>query len=389
MKENALNRRKFFTLLGAGSAALAVKPSAIMASAPAAVKVDKPSTNIADAAKTPRIEWSLPGKFPGKVIQMTNSQSVIDNVPVESEAYKMIEKAMLELTGEDKIIKAWRQFVSPGEKIGLKVNPIGGKLLSTSHAVTQSVIRQLLEAGIEKENIILWDRRMMDLIEAGFTADRYPGIKILATELQDEKGSFYDASGKLYGENNIDKDWFYWADVEGAYDSETLPYMINGGKHSYFTRIITQEVDKVINMPILKNAGASITNAMKNLGYGVITNTGRLHAQLWNETCAEVCAFAPVRDKVVLNICDGLRGCFNGGPGANPQFICNFNTILVATDPVASDRIAYDIVAEKRIKEGIQKSATPEVLKFLEQSTDLGLGVSDKSKIELRIYDLG
>ncbi len=389
MKKNALNRRKFFTLLGAGSAALAVKPASIIASAPPAAKMDKPSTNIADAAKTPRTEWSLPGKFPGKVIQLTNSQSVIDNVPVESEAYKMIEKALLELTGEDKIKAAWRHFVSPGEKIGIKVNPIGGKLLSTSHAVTQSVIRQLLEAGIEKENIILWDRRMMDLIEAGYTAEMYPGIKIMATELQDEKGSFYDASGKLYGENNIDKDWFYWADVEGTYDSDTLPYMINGGKHSYFTRILTQEVDKVINLPILKNAGASITNAMKNLGYGVITNTGRLHAQLWNETSAEVCAFAPVRDKVVLNICDALRGCFNGGPGANPQFICNYNAILVATDPVALDRIAYDIIVEKRIKEGIQKSATPEVLKFLEQSTDLGLGVSDKSKIELRIYDLG
>lgn len=360
-----------------------------MASAPSHSQMGKPATNIADAAKTPRNDWSMPGLFPGKVIQVTNSNAVLNNEPVEEEAYKMIEKAMLELTDEVQIKSAWHQFVKPGEKIGLKVNPIGGKLLSTSHAITQSVIRQLLESGIEKENIIIWDRRMMDLIEAGYTADRYPGIKILATELQDEKGSFYDASGKLYGENNIDKDWYYWADVEGSYDKETLPYMINDGKYSYFTKIITQELDKVINMPILKNAGASITNAMKNLGYGVITNTGRLHAQLWNETSAEVCAFAPVRDKVVLNICDALRGCFNGGPAANPQFICNFNAVLVATDPVALDRIGYDIIAEKRVKEGIQKSPTPEVLKFLEQSAELGLGISDKSKIKLRICDLG
>ena len=224
--------------------------------------------------------------------------------------------------------------------------------------------------------------------EAGITAENYPGINIAGTELQDDKGSFYDTEGKLFSERNIDKNWYYWADVEGVYDGETLPYMINGGKYSYFTKIVTQDLDKIINIPILKNAGGSITNAMKNLAYGVVSNTGRLHARLWNETCAEVCAFAPVRDKVVLNICDALKGCFNGGPGANPQFICNYNSILVASDPVALDRIGYDIIAEKRIAEGIQKSSTPELLTFLTMSSDLGLGISDKAEIDLRTFEL-
>jgi hypothetical protein len=127
---------------------------------------------------------------------------------------------------------------------------------------------------------------------------------------------------------------------------------------------------------------------MKNLAYGSVTNTGRLHAALWNETCAEVCAFAPLRDKVVLNICDGLRGCFNGGPGANPEFICNYNSILIASDPVAMDRIAYDIVAAKRIAEGLQKTATPQVLTFLTMSSNLGLGISAREQINLNTFDL-
>ncbi len=83
---------------------------------------------------------------------------------------------------------------------------------------------------------------------------------------------------------------------------------------------------------------------------------------------------------MVLNICDGLRGCFNGGPGANPQFICNYNSMLVSTDPVAMDRIGYDIIAEKRIAEGLQKAAAPESLTFLKMATELGLGVSDKNR---------
>ena len=380
----SLNRRRFFTLLGAGGASLAARPLLAIETADKQEQA-KPVTNISDAAKTGRKPISMPGKFPGKVVLARDPKSVIDDVPVESAAYKMIGRSMLELTGVARIEDAWRLFVSPGEKIGLKVNPVAGKLLSTSHAVVQSVVRQLTESGIERKDIIIWDRRDMELTDTGFTTENYPGITIGGTECQDSAGSFTDDNGKLYGERNIDREWYYWADVDGEYDAETMPYMINGGKYSYFTKIVTREVDKIINIPILKNAGGSITNAMKNLAFGSVSNTGRLHASLWNETCAEVCAFAPLRDKVVLNISDGLRGCFNGGPGASPQFICNYNTILVSTDPVAMDRIAYDIIAAKRIEEGIQKEPTPGVLTFLSMASALGLGVADKERIDLRI----
>ncbi|MCX6303008.1 MAG: DUF362 domain-containing protein [Bacteroidia bacterium] len=387
MKRKPLSRRKFVSILGAGSALLAAKPLAGITSETIQPK-PKPATNISDAAKTPRKPDSMPGIYPGKVILVSHQNTVVNNEPVETVAYIMLQRAMLELTGQKSLKKAWRTFVSPGERIGLKVNPVAGKELYTSHAVVKSVIKQLTESGIRKEDIIIWDRRDMELKDVGFTAENYPGIKIRGTECKDENGSFYDKDGKLYGERNIDKDWFYRADVESEYDAETMPYMINTGKYSYFSKIITQEVDKIINIPILKNAGSSITNAMKNLAFGSVSNTGRLHAQLWNETCAEVCAFAPLRDKVVLNITDGLKGCFNGGPGANPQFICNYNTLLAGSDPVAMDRIAYDIIAEKRIAEGLLKEPNPDVLTFLKMSADLGLGIWEKEKIELKIFEL-
>lgn len=388
MKGKSLNRRKFFTILGAGGAVLATGRLKVLASDPIR-ELSKPATNISDAGKTPRNIGSMPGKYPGKVVIVRNSASVVNDLPVELAAYQMLKNAMLGLTDQKNLKKAWRMFVAPGEKIGLKVNPVAGKLLSTSHAVVRSVVKQLTESGIDRKDIIIWDRREMELKDTGFTSENYPGIKITGTEQQDEKGSFVDKDGKLYGERNIDRDWYYWADVEGEYDVETMPYMVNGGKFSYYSKIVTREVDKIINIPVLKNAGGSITNAMKNLAFGSVSNTGRLHTQLWNETCAEVCAFAPVRDKLVLNVCDALRGCFNGGPAANPQFICNYNSLLVSSDPVAIDRIGYDIIAEKRIAEGLQKIPAPESLTFLSMATALGLGVSDKSRIELKLIDLG
>jgi uncharacterized protein (DUF362 family) len=400
---NQVNRRNFLRLAGAGAAAAAAAPvaQAIDQATSPAVKdpasatagtqplQDKPATNIADASKTARRPDSMPGLYPGLVAVVRNTRSVKDNAIVEQEVYDMIARSMLELTGEKKLKKAWRKFVSPGERIGLKVNPVAGKSLSTSHEVVRAVIAQLEESGINRSQLTIWDRREFELTDVGFTAENYPGIRIVGTEQMDKDGLYYGKDGKLYGEHMIDRDWYYWADVEGEYDEYTMPYMVNGGKYSYFTKIVTQDLDKIINIPILKNAGMTVTLALKNLAFGSVSNTGRLHAKLWNETCAQVCAFAPLRDKVVLTIADGIRGCFNGGPGANPQFFCDYHTIITGTDPVAVDRIGYDIVLAKRIAEGLQKEGTPQALEFMLQAEKLSLGVADRSGIELKEVVLG
>jgi uncharacterized protein (DUF362 family) len=381
-----VNRRNFLRLAGAGAAAAASAPVAQAIGAtsdPVLSQQEKPATNIADALKVPRNDNSMPGLFPGRVALVKNTRSVKDNSIIEQEVYDMIEQSMLSLTGEKKLKKAWRRFVSPDERIGLKLNPVAGKSLSTSHEVVKAVIAQMEESGIERSQMTIWDRREFELTDAGFTAENYPGIKITGTEQMDKDGLYYGSDGKLYGEHMIDREWYYWADVDGEYDEYTMPYMVNGGKHSYFTRIVTQDLDKIINIPILKNAGATVTLALKNLAFGSVSNTGRLHARLWAETCAEVCAFAPLRDKVVLNIVDGIKGCFNGGPGANPQFFCDYHTILAGTDPVAIDRIGYEIVLAKRIAEGLQKEGAATALNFMILAEKLLLGIADRDKIEL------
>jgi uncharacterized protein (DUF362 family) len=387
-----VNRRNFLRLAGAGAAAAAAAPVAnAMGSATREVPTQqlKPATNINDALKVPRTAGSMPGLFPGRVAVIKNSRSVKENTIIEQEVHDMIARSMLELTGEKKLKKAWRKFVSPGERIGLKVNPVAGKSLSTSHEVVRAVIAQLEATGIKRSQLTIWDRREFELTDAGFTQENYPGIKIVGTEQMDKDGLYYGKDGKLYGEHMIDRDWYYWADVEGEYDEYTMPYMINGGKYSYFTKIVTRDLDKIINIPILKNAGPTVTLALKNLAFGSVSNTGRLHAKLWNETCAQVCAFSPLRDKVVLNIVDGIKGCFNGGPGANPQFFSDYQTIIAGTDPVAVDRIGYDILLAKRIAEGLQKEGTPMALEFMVQAEKLGLGIADRTKIDMREVVLG
>lgn len=380
-----MKRRHFFRTLVASGVGAAAAPVIKASENPLFNPANaKPETNIATAKAIPRTAASMPGKYPGRVVQVDHPHCVVDGKPVESAAYEMLKTSMLNLTGEADLKKAWLQFVGPEDVIGLKVNPIGGTLLSTSHALTQSIVRQLEEAGISRSKIVIWDRRQEGLDDAGFTEENYPGVQFMSTECYDKDKNYIGPDGRFYSEDWIDKEQYLYVDVEGEYDAYTLPFMVNGGKYSYFSKICTEKVTKIINVPILKNAGTAITVCMKNLGFGAITNTGRLHQQFWHETSAYVCAFPPIRDKVVLNIADGMIGCFDGGPAANPQFICQYNTVLVGSDAVAVDRICHDIIIGKRIAEGVQKEDRPNSTLFMDLAQELKLGVADKAKIDLR-----
>ena len=379
--DHGIKRRGFLRAVAATGLAATVSPFAVASES--SFQQPEVKTNGKEALNYPRNGSSLPGRYPGKVVHIHDEKSAENEVFNQDVINTMITSGMLALTGEKSLKKAWRQFVKPGEIIGLKLNPVAGRPLSTSHEVVRVVIKQLKEAGIKESNIVLFDRREFQLHETGFTQDAYPGIRITGTERKDSEGSYYDKDGKLYGESMIDKDWVYRANVEMKYDEYTLPFMINEGEESYFSKIVTKEVDKIINIPILKNAGANVTLCLKNLAFGCISNTSRLHARLWNQTVAEVPAFPPIRDKVVLNIVDGIKGCYNGGPGANPQFFTFYKDILIGTDPVAVDRIGYNIVIKKRIEMGIQKEDTGSGIVTLRMAYEMGLGEFEMDKINL------
>ncbi len=391
---NFLTRRKFFSVSAASLAGIALRPHI-----PGQEKVDehkpKPAptppdipTNIAEALKVPRTKASLPGRYPGQVIRISTGTASSEGKLNPPKIKTAVEKGLLELSGEKDIPSAWLQFVSPADIVGIKVNPIGEKLLSTKPEVVEVIIDGLLKAGVPKKNIVIWDRRLFQLQEAGFTAGRFPGIEILGTEMRGPNGEFYDDKGELWSKDNIDRDApFYFADVEGKYDKETLPYMVNEGKESYFTKILTRRCTKVINVPILKNAGPTVTLCLKNLSYGALSNTSRLH-RLWMKSVAEPCAFSALRDKVVLNIVDGLQACYEGGPGADARYIWDANLMLFGTDPVAVDAIGHEFIVKERMNRGVQQLDDKKRRAYLELAAGFGLGVAEPGKIKVRDFSL-
>ncbi len=64
-------------------------------------------------------------------------------------------------------------------------------------------------------------------------------------------------------------------------------------------------------------------------------------------------AIEPLRSRTVLQIMDGLRGVWHGGPFARTtNYVFYPRRILFGTDPVAIDRLLLDIIEDKRREQG-------------------------------------
>lgn len=384
------NRRDFLktsSILGAG---LVLGTPSLWARDNQNKKNTKPKTNIDTVLKIPKNKMSLPGLFPGKVVEVCDSNSMANDLPVPKIVKVMFEKGLKQLTGKN-LTESYRLFFEKKDVVGIKVNPVGAGLISTRLELVDAVIDWLTSNGLKKENIIIWDRFDYMLADAGFTSERYPGIGIEGLQTMDEaaaegkkedNSAWLNKDGSHVSAANFDKDVYYWADVEGPKDKPHLNQHVFNGKHSYFGKLLTKRLTKIINIPVFKNTGNGISMATKNLGYGAVCNTSRLHRPLFFDVCTEVMAFPAIRDKLALNITDGLRAQYDGGPGPAAKYTWIFNTIFLATDPFALDMTCHNILFEKRKNMNVKVNDHPRYTEYLRYAERLGLGIADPKKIE-------
>jgi hypothetical protein len=346
-------------------------------------------TNIDDALKIPRVAASMPGRYPGIVVKVNTGKTASGGVIDGRMAKRALDQGLMKLTGKRRAEDAWLEFVSPSDRIGIKVNPVS-RTLPTSRELTQAVIDGLQEAGVPRSQIAVWDRRLLDLSSGGFTKDRFPGIELLGTEVVGPNGKYVNDRGEMWSLENIDREALpYFAEIEGNYSPDNLPYMVNGGKYSYFSKLVTRRFTKIITLPVLKGGvlPCGITFCLKNLSYGSLSNTSRLH-QVGVNVIPEPCAFPCLRDKAVLHIGDALLATYRGGVGAPPRYIWDANVLLIGSDGVAVDSIAQEFLGVVRVAKGVENALDPSFRIYLDMAAKLGLGVSDRAKIELREFSM-
>jgi hypothetical protein len=393
---SSLDRREFFRIGGLAAGAVAGAGlisgrSLLSAQETPPAPPAKPQTNIAEALKAPRTATSLPGLFPGKVVEVHDPKSATGGKIDASAVKDMFRKGISGLTGADPA-KSFGLLFTKKDVVGIKVNPVGPGLISTNLEVVDAIIDWLTSGGLPRGNIIIWDRFDYMLKDAGFTPERYPGIGIEGLQTMDEaaaEGKAKDNSrwlkpdGTHVSTANFDKDVYYWADVEAPKDEAYLNQHVFNGKYSYFGNLVTKKLTKIINVPVFKNTGNAVSMATKNIGYGAVCNTNRLHKPLFLDVCVEVPAFPAVRDKMVLNVMDGLKGQYEGGPGPEAKFIYDYGTLFFATDPFALDLVGHTAIVEKRKAMGIQVNEHPKFTEYFRYAEKLGLGVGTLSKIKL------
>ena len=384
-----LNRRDFLKA-GISAGLVLGTPSLWSQDKEKAPKNPRIKTNIDQVLKIPRTKHSLPGPFPGKVAEVHNPVAMKENKIDAKAVREMFDKGLTLLTGKIPQ-ESFGLFFKKEDVVGIKVNPVGPGLISTRLEVVDAIIDWLAANGMNKKNIIIWDRFDYMLTDAGFTVERYPGVGIAGMQTMDEEAAmgktkdnsrWLNKDGNHVSAGNFDKEVYYWADVDGP---KGLPYLnqhVFNGKYSYFGKLLTKKLTKIINVPVFKNTGNGISMATKNLGYGAICNTNRLHRPLFFDVCTEVLAFPVIRDKLVLNITDGIRAQYEGDPIPAAKFAYPYNRLFFASDPFAIDMICHQLLVEKRKEMGIKVNEHPRYTEYLRYAQKLELGIADPAKIK-------
>jgi hypothetical protein len=377
-----LGRREFVKAAGAGTAAAGALVFMPLTFGQSPTPAPTITTNIADFQKVPKTPRSLPGPFPGKVVKVTDPRSLAKDTFDAHVIGEMVIKGITTLTGKNPH-DSFRLLIDPHDVVGLKVNPVGPPLINTRPEVAEAVIRWLVDHGIPKSNIVIWDRFDYMLKDAGFTRERFPGITIEGLQTMDEEGNRWrGADGRHLSVDNFDQDVYYEAkgalwtsDRNQKNEDGYLNQHVFNGERSFFGKLLTKRLTRVINLAAYKNTGPAVSMATKNLGYGSICNTGRLHAGLALRVNTEVLAAPVLRDKLALNITDGLRAQYEGGPDKNAQFVYDNHSLYFATDPFALDMVCHQELVAKRREQGITVNDNPRFTEYLRYAQTLGIGV--------------
>ena len=361
-------------------------------SAPAQLRRDLLALKVVSsyaAATTP----GMPGAYPGRVVSVKSDKSVdlATGQANDTVVREMMASGMRALTGAGTTPDAWRRLFVPADVVGIKVNCGGFPHCVSAYEIVAEVVRQLMGIGVPVSQIYLYERFQNQLDEVNYAPHLPSGLAIVAAE---RANRYTDNSG-------YDPKTYLEANLFGEEDTR-----------SSMMRLVTERLTKIINIPNMKDHGATgVTGCLKNIAYGSFSNVARTHQGGKSHTYSVVGTLAgiePLRSRTVLQIMDGLRAVWHGGPFARTtRYVFYPRQILFGTDPVAIDRLLLDVIEEKRRAEGVLSvwDRSPASLKMddtrardadpnvniiirepghIEYASTLGLGVYDRAKIAVQ-----
>jgi len=244
-------------------------------------------------------------------------------------------------------------LVAPRDRVGIKINAIAGRRLTTRPETSLALAELLIESGLPSRNVLIWDRTNRELREAGYKLNlALEGPRIMGT----------DTNG--FG-----------------YEPELSSHRTIG---SLFSTLLTRQTTASFSLALLKDHGtAGVTAGMKNY-YGAVHNPNKYHDTGCNPFVADLFDSPEVKTRHKLTILDALLVQYHRGPSFHARWAERMETLLFSLDPVAADSAGWAIIERLRSTVGLpslkEDGREPAYLSTAEK---MGLGNARRENIRL------
>ncbi len=303
----------------------------------------------------------VPFSAPGRIVQVTKQDCLMPNkiYPKADDAKAMLERAMTELTGKPNLVEAVRLFVHPEDKVCVKVNGIAEANMGTNKELVLPFLQAMIDSGVKPQHITVLEQYGSFLAGTRVNAQNVPaGVQVTV-------------------HNNKD----------ATMDDLLIP---GTGVSTKFVRALT-EATAAINFSLIKDHGiCGYTGCLKNMTHGCQILPHYFHTHHASPQIALLYAQDVVKSRVRLNITDGFKLMADGGPlWRQPRYVFPHESVYVTTDPVAMDAIGLDLVEKSRAEHKLPTlAALGRPAAYIQEAADLGLGIADRSQIQLKTVAL-
>jgi uncharacterized protein (DUF362 family) len=304
-------------------------------------------------------------------VVLVRDASVVSGFDVNAAKVRaMVSAGIKSLTGQSDEAAAWRVFISSNDVVGIKIATQAGPLQATRPAVVEAIADGLRMVGVAASNIVVWDRDAAKMRAAGYSAAKQPyRVASVVGDTGWDANTFYES--KLVGA-------LIWGDLSFGKEGTGL------STRSHLPRVLTETITKLINVPVLLDHDVcGLSGCLYNLSLGAVDNSRRFETSghRGDPYIAEICALLAVRDKLVLNIVDGLIGGYAGGLAFKPQYSWNNAGLYFSRDMVAVDSVCLQLLEAKRREAKVTEIGP--LASHIATAAHLGLGQSETNQINL------
>jgi hypothetical protein len=314
---------------------------------------------------------------PARIVVVQGDHLMKAFLPDAAKVEAAFNRGLVDFTEQTSVSNAWRSLVTTNDTVGIKVFAEPGPVCGTRPAVVAAMVRGLFAAGLRPDQIIIWDRHLIDLRTAGFgDLGRELGVRVAgAAETGYDTNAYYLPDSPVVGE-------LVWGDVEFGKTNKDFSV----GKKSFLSKLVSQQMTKIISVvPLMNENAAGVCGHFFSVTLGAVDNARRFDGAPDRLAVAlpEIYALPLIGDRVVLNVTDALILQYEGGPQGYLQFSSVRNELWFGKDPVALDTMALkELMLQRRI---LSAPPMPTNFAIYTNAVLLQLGIDDPSRIQIEV----